>query len=136
MLFQSRNIEGDPHMLFEPDPHTEERDRPLIASDRVEGTPVINRDGERLGTIRNFMVGKRDGKVRYAVMSFGGLFGLGERYYPLPWEALSHDNDRGGYVVDLDKERLENAPSFDPGEDPVYDEAFGARIENHWRRQR
>ena len=47
----------------------------LIASDRVEGTAVYNRQGDNLGTIKNFMVGKRDGRVHYAVMSFGGLLG-------------------------------------------------------------
>lgn len=49
----------------------------LIASDRVEGTTVYNRQGERLGHISNFMVDKRSGQVRYAVLSFGGFLGMG-----------------------------------------------------------
>ena len=56
------------------------------------------------------MIDKRSGKVAYAVMSFGGFLGMGESYHPLPWEVLDYDERQGGYVVDLDKERLQNAP--------------------------
>src|SRR6202049_1727214 len=63
----------------------EETDR-LIASDKVEGTAVFNRQGERLGTVHNFMVDKPTGRVAYAVMSFGGFLGMGDSYHPLPLE--------------------------------------------------
>src|SRR6266404_316775 len=56
----------------------------LIASNKVEGTAVYNRQGERVGTVHHFMVGKRSGQVAYAVMSFGGFMGLGEKQFPLP----------------------------------------------------
>lgn len=85
----------------------------LIASDKVEGTKVFDVDGRKLGRIENFMVGKRTGRVEYAVMSFGGILGIGEKYYPLPWDQLRYDEDLNGYVVDMDKGRLENAPWFD-----------------------
>lgn len=81
---------------------TDETNR-LIASNKVEGTNVYNREGEKLGTIYNFMVDKRSGGVEYAVMQFGGLFGLGSDYYPLPWDILAYDPGQGGYVVNLDK---------------------------------
>src|SRR3954465_9844361 len=58
----------------------------LIASNKVEGTRVYNRQGENLGTVHNFMVNKRSGQVEYAVMSFGGFLGMGESYHPLPWK--------------------------------------------------
>ena len=73
----------------------------LIASDKVEGTAVYGADGDRLGTIERFMVGKMSGQVEYAVMSFGGLFGMGHSHYPLPWQTLTYDTDKGGYVVSL-----------------------------------
>ena len=98
----------------------DETDR-LIASDKVAGTEVFGRDGQRLGTVYNFMVDKVTGRVAYAVMSFGGFLGLGERYHPLPWEALTYDPARGGYVVDIDPARLDEAPSFLDGEDPWAD---------------
>ena len=104
----------------------------LIASNKVEGTAVYNRQGERLGEVYNFMVGKRSGQVAYAVMSFGGFLGIGESYHPLPWNALTYDTDLGGYVVDLDKDRLSKAPSHTAGEDPFADPAYGRRVRDYW----
>ena len=104
----------------------------LIASDRVEGTAVYNRQGEKLGTVRNFMVGKRDGRVHYAVMSFGGLFGMGEKQFPLPWDVLDYEPEKGGYVVDLDKERLEKAPSFERDQEPSWDRDYGIRVYDYY----
>jgi hypothetical protein len=63
----------------------------LIASSKVEGTEVYSRNGEHLGEVYNFMVDKFTGQVAYAVMSFGGFLGIGERYHPLPWKALDYD---------------------------------------------
>ena len=104
----------------------------LIASNKVEGTAVYNRQGERLGEVYNFMVGKRSGRVAYAVMSFGGFLGMGESYYPLPWNALDYDEQMGGYVVDVSKDRLTNAPSYRTGEDPFSDREYGRRVTSYW----
>ncbi len=104
----------------------------LIASNKVEGTAVHGRDDEKLGTIHNFMVDRHSGQVEYAVLSFGGLFGLGGDYYPLPWEKLSYDEDLGGYVVDLDKETLEGAPRYGAGEEPRYDRAYGEQVHAYY----
>jgi hypothetical protein len=98
----------------------DETDR-LIASDKVEGTEVYGLDGQRIGAVYNFMVDKVTGRVAYAVVSFGGFLGLGERFFPLPWAALTYDPERGGYVVDVDRDTLDRAPSFAPGEDPFRD---------------
>ena len=84
----------------------------LIAADKVEGTKVYNRAGELLGTVDEVMIGKRSGKVAYAVMSFGGFLGIGERYHPLPWNLLTYDEDKGGYVVDMGEDQLKGAPHF------------------------
>ena len=113
---------------------TMERDEThdLISSEKVDGTAVYNRQGERLGSVHHFMVGKRDGHVRYAVMNFGGFLGMGERYHPLPWEALTYDTGKGGYVVDLDKQRLEGAPYYDRGTEPNYDQAYGQRVTGYY----
>ena len=111
---------------------TDETDR-LIASDKVEGTAVYDRQGERLGEVYNFMVDKRSGKVEYAVMSFGGFLGLGQSYHPLPWRVLTYDTGKGGYVVDLDKDRLRGAPSYTGSEAPDWsDPAYGRRIDDYW----
>ena len=104
----------------------------LIASNKVEGTKVYNRQGEHLGEVYNFMVNKRSGQVEYAVMSFGGFLGMGESYHPLPWQVLTYDPRQGGYVVDLDKSKLEGAPSYRAGEEPTYDRAFGERVYGYY----
>lgn len=79
----------------------------LIASDRVEGTAVYGRDGDKIGSIENVMIDKLSGQVAYATMSFGGFLGIGDKHHPLPWNTLDYDTNLDGYVVDLDKDRLE-----------------------------
>lgn len=111
---------------------TDETDR-LIASDKVEGTVVYNRQGERLGSVYNFMVDKRSGQVQYAVMSFGGFLGIGDSYHPLPWKTLKYDTAMGGYVVDLDKDRLQEAPSYAASENPDWrDPSYSRRIDDYY----
>jgi hypothetical protein len=104
----------------------------LIASNKVEGTAVFNRQGERLGSVYNFMVDKFTGQVAYAVLSFGGFLGLGESYHPLPWKVLTYDTTLGGYVVDIDKDRLEQAPRYGSGEDPFVDPGFGRALDDYY----
>ena len=103
----------------------------LIASDKVEGTNVFDSKGEKLGTVRKVMIGKRDGQVRYVVMGFGGLFGMGEDNYPLPWDALDYDTTLGGYKMrslsrdDLDREK---APSYGKTEEPNWSEDYDRQV--------
>jgi sporulation protein YlmC with PRC-barrel domain len=105
----------------------------LIASNKVEGTAVYNRQGERLGSVYNFMVNKRSGQVAYAVLSFGGFLGIGDSYYPLPWKTLTYDTGKGGYVVDLDKDKLQNAPSYTASESPDWtNPAYGRGIDDYY----
>jgi hypothetical protein len=110
---------------------TEETDR-LIASDKVEGTAVYNREGERLGDVYNFMVDKYSGQVAYAVMSFGGFLGIGDSYHPLPWKSLDYSTDLGGFVVDVTREQLEGAPHYARDEDPWRDPAYGRGVHEHY----
>ena len=111
---------------------TDETDR-LISSSKVEGTAAYNTQGERLGTVLNFMVDKFTGQVAYAVMSFGGFLSLGEAYYPLPWKVLTYDTRERGYVVDLDRSKLEGAPSHKWGEEPDWsDQAFSRRVHDYY----
>lgn len=100
----------------------------LIASNKVEGTAVYGRNGDRLGTIYNFMVDKYSGQVEYAVMSYGGFLGMGQRYYPLPWRVLDYETREGGYVVDMSERDLEDAPSFDRSSEPRFSRDYGERV--------
>jgi len=90
---------------------TDENDT-LISAEKVIGTPVYNGSGERLGSIDSLMLNKRTGRVAYAVMSFGGVLGIGERYHPLPWARLTFDDDRSVYNIDLTPAELVDAPHF------------------------
>ncbi|SSC65516.1 PRC-barrel domain-containing protein [Ciceribacter selenitireducens] len=87
------------------------RDTPsLIASDKVDGTAVYGVDGERIGSVKRIILEKRGGRVAYAVLSFGGFLGIGDDYYPLPWEKLTFDESLDGYRIDLTREQIERAP--------------------------
>lgn len=104
----------------------------LIASSKVEGTPVFNAKGEELGTIHNFMVDKYTGQVAYAVMLSGAFLGLGGSYHPLPWRALKYERSARGYVIDVDNQRLVDAPRYSDSEDPFADPAFGEKVDAHY----
>ena len=84
----------------------------LIASDKVEGTPVRRSDGDKIGTIERIMIEKRSGKVAYAVMSFGGFLGIGHEHYPVPWSLLKYNTSLGGYEVNISEQQLTGAPSY------------------------
>ncbi|HTJ65437.1 MAG TPA: PRC-barrel domain-containing protein [Alphaproteobacteria bacterium] len=107
------------------DEHVEETGA-LISANKVQGTSVYNAVGDDLGTIHDVMIDKRSGRVAYAVMSFGGFLGIGEKYHPLPWNVLTYDEDKGGYNIDLSTEQLRSAPSY--SSDELHD--FGGRTES------
>ena len=105
---------------------------PLISSDRVEGTDVYDTSGEKLGSINCVMIDKVSGQTRYAVMEFGGFLGMGTDNYPLPWSMLKYDTVKEGYVVPVDKAKLENAPKYDKDNRPEYSEELGRRVNDHY----
>ncbi|MDO8410783.1 MAG: PRC-barrel domain-containing protein [Phenylobacterium sp.] len=88
-------------------------DMRLIAADKVEGVSVYNPAGEKLGTVENIFIDKVSGQAEFATMAFGGLLGMGEKHYPLPWSVLTYDTAKDGFVVALEKETLEGAPGYD-----------------------
>ncbi len=100
----------------------------LIASNKVEGTAVVDRNGSRIGTIENFMVDKYTGRVAYAVMSFGGAFSFGSSLFPLPWPLLDYDEEKGGYVLDITKEELADAPRFERNDEPEFSPTYRRRL--------
>ncbi len=104
----------------------------LISSSKVESTNVYATDGDKLGSISHLMIGKRSGRVEYAVMNFGSFLGIGGSYHPLPWDTLDFDNNRGGYVVNIDKDRLRDAPSFKEDRQPTYDRQYGETVYGYY----
>lgn len=94
----------------------------LITASRVNGAPVFDPDGDRIGHIEDLSIDKVSGQVLYALLSFGGFLGIMERFHPLPWSVLTYQVDRGGYVISLDKDRIKSATSYTRDEL----ESFGA----------
>ena len=84
----------------------------LIGSDKVEGTNVFGTDGEKIGAIERVMIDKVSGKVAYAVLGFGGFFGVGNDHYPLPWSTLRYDPSLGGYRADITEREVKGAPKY------------------------
>jgi hypothetical protein len=79
------------------------------------------------------MVNKQSGRVAYAVMSFGGFLGMGSDYHPLPWETLTYDRSKGGYLVNLSREQLEGAPVYSDTEEDVWgDPAYSRGIDEYY----
>jgi sporulation protein YlmC with PRC-barrel domain len=103
----------------------------LIGSDKVEGTAVRKSTGEKIGEIERVMIDKRSGRVAYAVMSFGGFLGIGEDYYPIPWEKLRYNTELDAYELDVEADRLRGAPSY-PIDRADWGRMEDARIYNYW----
>ena len=86
--------------------------KPIIESDRVEGTAVFDPNGEQVGTIKRLLIEKVSGRVVYVDVTFGGFLGMGVHHHTIPWEKLSYDREYGAYRTDITEEQLERAPSF------------------------
>ncbi len=104
----------------------------VISSERVEGTSVYNPAGDKLGTVDDLVIDKLSGQVRYVALEFGGFLGMGTDRYPLPWNLLKYDLEKGGYVVPLDKERLEGAPRYPKDNVPVYTSEYGRTVDGYY----
>jgi sporulation protein YlmC with PRC-barrel domain len=85
----------------------------LMGADTLLGNDVYNLKDEDLGDIKEIMLDMRTGRVSYAVLSFGGFLGMGEKLFAVPWSALTLDTVNKRFTLDADKERLETAPGFD-----------------------
>src|SRR5829696_368237 len=86
--------------------------KPLIESDRVEGTAVYGRNGNRIGSVKRLMIDKKTGQVAYTVLSFGGFLGLGSEEHTIPWNKLDYDTSLGGFRTDITEDQIRGAPSF------------------------
>jgi sporulation protein YlmC with PRC-barrel domain len=107
-------------------------DYSVISSDKVEGTSVYNATGEKLGSIDDLMIDRHSGQVKYAVLEFGGFLGMGTDRYPIPWTMLKYDTQHSGYVVPLDKAKLEKAPKYTDNQIPTYDTAYSSKVNSYY----
>jgi sporulation protein YlmC with PRC-barrel domain len=87
--------------------------RKTMSTSTLTGDKVVNRQDEDLGEIKDFMVDLDSGCIAYAVLSYGGFLGMGDKLFAVPMQALALDEDRKVFVFDVSKDRLQDAPSFD-----------------------
>ena len=85
----------------------------FMSSSSLVGNDVYNLQDEDLGDVKDFMLDMRTGKVAYAVLSFGGFLGMGEKLFAVPWSALTLDTENKRFTLNVTKDRLEDAPGFD-----------------------
>ncbi|MGH9397471.1 MAG: PRC-barrel domain-containing protein [Terriglobia bacterium] len=101
----------------------------VLAADTLTGDKVVNLQEEDLGTIEHLMIDLDAGRIAYAVLSFGGFLGMGNKLFAIPWSALAVDKADKRFVLKVDKDRLSRAPGFDKDHWPnMADPTWGAKI--------
>lgn len=101
----------------------------VLSTTAIIGDKIVNRTGENLGKIEELMLDLEKGRVAYAVLSFGGFMGMGEKLFAVPFEALKLDASREHFMLEVDKDKLKNAPGFDKNNPPqAADRTWGAEV--------
>jgi PRC-barrel domain len=105
----------------------------VLSASTLIGDGVRNMQDEDLGKMEDMMVDLGSGRIAYAVVSFGGFLGMGSKLFAIPWNAFRLDTDRKVFVLDVDKQVLENAPGFDKDNWPDFaDREWGAQIHSYY----
>src|SRR4051794_21275024 len=99
----------------------------------IIGSKVVNTVGEDLGKIEDLILDSRNSRAAYAIISFGGFLGLGDKHFAIPWQAIDFNAPERVAVLNIDKVRLKNAPGFDDDDWPdMSDTAWGTKIHDHY----
>jgi sporulation protein YlmC with PRC-barrel domain len=111
----------------------EKRFRRVMSASSLSGDRVRNTAGEDLGKVKELMIDVPSGRVGYAVLSFGGVLGLGDKLFAIPWNALTLDEDEKQFILNADKKILENAPGFDQDNWPdMADPSWGTQVHSYY----
>ena len=111
----------------------EKRFRRVMSASSLIGDRVKNKAGEDIGKVKELMIDVPSGRVAYAVLSFGGVLGLGDKLFAIPWNALTLDEDEKQFILNVDKKTLENAPGFDDNNWPdMADPGWGTKIYSYY----
>lgn len=106
----------------------------FISSSTLIGDDVVNPQGESLGDLKDIMLDTSSGKITYGVLSFGGILGVGDKLFAVPWSALRIDGENKNLVLNVAKERLKDAPGFDKDHWPNFaDQTFTRSISDYYR---
>jgi hypothetical protein len=105
----------------------------IPANKYVIGSRVVNQQDESIGKIEDFVIDASAGRIAYAILSFGGFLGVGNKYFAIPWNAFKFNLADKKAVLNVDKKLLENAPGFDKDNWPNFsDTTFGTTIYSHY----
>jgi sporulation protein YlmC with PRC-barrel domain len=105
----------------------------ILSTSTLSGNNVVNFEGRDLGYVKDFMIDTENGQVIYAVLSFGGFLGMGDKLFAVPLDAMKVDTENHRFMFDMDKERLENAPGFDKDNWPSHaDRTFVDDVYSHY----
>jgi len=108
--------------------------RSVLAASTLAGDSVRNAAGEDLGKIDEIMIYIPSGRVAYAVLSFGGFLGMGNKLFAVPWSALKVDEDEKCFILNVDRQTIEQAPGFDKDNWPdMSDTSFGTEISSYYK---
>jgi sporulation protein YlmC with PRC-barrel domain len=105
----------------------------VLSARVLTGDRVRNQAGQDLGKVEEIMLDVPGGKIAYAVLSFGGILGIGDKLFAVPWSALRLDNEKHEFILEASREALEKAPGFDKNNWPdMADAAFGERVHSYY----
>lgn len=105
----------------------------FLTASTLTGDTVKNPQGESLGDLKDIMLDTVNGKIAYGVLSFGGILGMGEKLFAVPWDALMLDSEHNQLILNVDKERLKDAPGFDKDHWPNFaDTQFTSKLQQYY----
>lgn len=105
----------------------------VLSASTLKHEKVVNAAGESLGRIEDYMIDLNNGRIAYCVLSFGGFLGMGDRLFAVPWQAMTLDTENKCFILNIDKERLKNAPGFDKDNWPdTTNPEWGTRIYSYY----
>jgi sporulation protein YlmC with PRC-barrel domain len=123
----------DTYGIYKNDTHLGPGPR-LMGANTLVGNSVYNLENDDIGNIKEIMLEMSTGNIRYAVLSFGSFLGMGEKLFAVPWSALTLDTDNKRFVLNVEKDRLQDAPGFDQDHWPnMADETWANDLHRYYR---
>lgn len=101
---------------------------------RIIGTDVYDLQGKKIGEVRDMVLDPKLGNIEYAVVSFGGIMGVGSKYFAVPWKSLQATSDARRYMLNVDKDAVQSAPAFDKNRWPdMANQQWRSAVERYWQ---
>ncbi|MBE1161832.1 PRC-barrel domain-containing protein [Dyella acidiphila] len=106
----------------------------FLTASTLTGDAVKNLQGESLGDLKDIMIDTDTGTIAYGVLSFGGVLGMGDKLFAVPWDAIQVDGANKQLLLNVDKQRLKDAPGFDKDHWPNFaDTQFISQIREYYK---